>query len=377
MSKVFLRALVPVAVVACVLSPTPASAQSETIEYYGLDALGSVRAIFDPQGNVVGRMDYGPFGENLRAAIKFPTEQFAQLARDAESGQDYAHARNYSAGSARMNRVDPVYAGLFQPQLWNRYAYSINNPLSYVDRTGMSPESGRLASDFCDAEFSMDDCGGGEMLPSMFGLGFGRAYAGALNLGFNPGMSSTVWQGLLEHTLAVADALSQSSTNSASAGSVTTEITGVRLADGITVANEPFAQLAGNIAATTGPVVPIAGAAVLFTGGATVGMAGAALVGSGEAISLGRIIMTNRGAGQIIGWGSGQTSLGELTAMTQNLTGEAVKQMARRGLTLEHVKELAIKYGNALEAPAKRAGNAILRGRYDLMERIQRLWPRR
>jgi hypothetical protein len=88
-----------------ILVATPAAtfAQSETIEYYGLDALGSVRAIFDQQGNVVARMDYGPFGENLRAAIKFPTEQFAQLSRDAENGQDYAEARNYSAGTGRFS----------------------------------------------------------------------------------------------------------------------------------------------------------------------------------------------------------------------------------------------------------------------------------
>jgi hypothetical protein len=54
--------------------PSVAFAQSENVEYYGLDALGSVRVIFDQQGNVVDRMDYDPFGENLRAAIKFPTE---------------------------------------------------------------------------------------------------------------------------------------------------------------------------------------------------------------------------------------------------------------------------------------------------------------
>ena len=37
--------------------PSAAVAQSETIEYYGLDALGSVRTIFDQQGNLVARMD--------------------------------------------------------------------------------------------------------------------------------------------------------------------------------------------------------------------------------------------------------------------------------------------------------------------------------
>ena len=130
-----LLALVSLAVIT---SPQLAFAQSETIEYYGLDALGSVRAIFDQQGTVVGRMDYGPFGETLRAAIKFPTEQFAQLVRDAESGQDYAEARNYSAGMGRFNRADPIYTGIFEPQRWNRYAYGLNSPLVQIDPAGLN-----------------------------------------------------------------------------------------------------------------------------------------------------------------------------------------------------------------------------------------------
>jgi RHS repeat-associated protein len=117
----------------------PAAAQSETIEYYGLDALGSVRVIFNAQGTVVDRMNYGPFGENLGAGVKFPAEMFAQLARDAESGQDYAQARNYSASTGRFNRVDPVYAGLFDPQKWNRFSYSLNAPLTYIDPKGQNP----------------------------------------------------------------------------------------------------------------------------------------------------------------------------------------------------------------------------------------------
>jgi RHS repeat-associated protein len=125
------------------LEATSAAAQTETIEYYGLDALGSVRVIVDPNGQPIDRMDYGPFGENLKASIKMAFEQYAQLARDAETGQDYAQARNYSPSTGRFNRVDPVYAGVFDPQRWNRYSYALNSPLTWTDASGLNAFKGK------------------------------------------------------------------------------------------------------------------------------------------------------------------------------------------------------------------------------------------
>ena len=42
---------------------------AESIEYYGLDAIGSVRVVFDSSGTILGRMDYGPFGPERRPAL--------------------------------------------------------------------------------------------------------------------------------------------------------------------------------------------------------------------------------------------------------------------------------------------------------------------
>ena len=47
------------------LTPVGVSAHTEQIEYYALDAIGSVRVVFDASGAVIGRMDYAPFGEEL------------------------------------------------------------------------------------------------------------------------------------------------------------------------------------------------------------------------------------------------------------------------------------------------------------------------
>jgi Domain of unknown function (DUF4951) len=102
-----------------------------------------------------------------------------------------------------------------------------------------------------------------------------------------------------------------------------------------------------------------------------------AFAASAEAVTLGRIFLTPNAAGKsIIGWGFGQASLAVLRAGTQSLTRDAVRQMDRRGLTLELVRQIQQKYADALLLEAKHGGNAILQARYDLMTKIIDLWPR-
>jgi RHS repeat-associated protein len=114
----------------------------EIVEYYGTDAVGSVRVVFDTSGNVKARSDYLPFGEEWQAATPggpLPSQRFTGQQRDAEEGHDNFNARTYHTRAGRMTSVDPVYSGLFAPQRWNRYAYALNNPLAYADPTGLDP----------------------------------------------------------------------------------------------------------------------------------------------------------------------------------------------------------------------------------------------
>jgi RHS repeat-associated protein len=117
------------------LLPLPVAAQ-DVIEYYGVDALGSVRVVFDSAGNLINRMDYGPFGEQL-AGSGYSRRVYAQLFRDGETGQDYAEARMYASRLGRLSAPDPVFSRLHDPQRLNRYAYAMNNPHSFVDPTGL------------------------------------------------------------------------------------------------------------------------------------------------------------------------------------------------------------------------------------------------
>jgi hypothetical protein len=45
----------------------------------------------------------------------------------------------FQSRTGRFTAVDPVYAGLFNPQGWNRYSYALNSPLNYTDVTGLNP----------------------------------------------------------------------------------------------------------------------------------------------------------------------------------------------------------------------------------------------
>ena len=60
--------------------------------------------------------------------------------RDNETGLDFFGARYFSSVQGRFTSVDPGSLGkrhLINPQKWNRYSYTINNPLRYFDPDGM------------------------------------------------------------------------------------------------------------------------------------------------------------------------------------------------------------------------------------------------
>jgi len=132
-------------VLAVLMLPAPALAQTgQVVEYYHLDALGSVRVVTDQAGQVIARHDFLPFGEEWPAPQPTTKEKklFTGHERDAETGLDYFGARYYRPQVARFTTIDPVYTwgeNLADPQRWNRYAYARNNPLKFTDPDGRMP----------------------------------------------------------------------------------------------------------------------------------------------------------------------------------------------------------------------------------------------
>ena len=107
--------------------------------YYHTDPIGSVRAITDETGAVVIRHDYRPFGEDVQPLTGDPM-RFAGKELDEETGLQYFDARYYRNTWGRFTTVDPIIvaAAMTDPQQWNRYAYARNNPLKWVDPTGLT-----------------------------------------------------------------------------------------------------------------------------------------------------------------------------------------------------------------------------------------------
>ncbi|GIU81254.1 MAG: hypothetical protein KatS3mg006_0318 [Pyrinomonadaceae bacterium] len=131
------------------------------VSYLMSDHLGSPRVLTEQSGKVYSRRDFMPFGEEIRTLQR--TEQlgygadavrqkFTGYERDSESGLDFAQARYFHFGFGRFFSPDPILssASIVNPQSWNRYSYTLNNPLKFTDPTGMfvwSKELGGSAKD--------------------------------------------------------------------------------------------------------------------------------------------------------------------------------------------------------------------------------------
>ena len=115
-------------------SNAPAGATGNS--YYLADRLSN-RMITDTNGAFRGTQDHLPFGEEGGTTGVSETHRFTNYERDTESGTDYAVNRQLAMGTGRFMTPDPV-GGLFgAPQSFNRYAYTLNDPINLTDPFGL------------------------------------------------------------------------------------------------------------------------------------------------------------------------------------------------------------------------------------------------
>ena len=111
--------------------------QSGVVRYFLQDRL-STRVITDGSGNLVGREDHLPFGEDSGTGSgETEKHRFTSYERDSESGSDYAINRQYATSTGKFMRPDPVGGLFFAPQSFNRYAYAMNDPINLTDPLGL------------------------------------------------------------------------------------------------------------------------------------------------------------------------------------------------------------------------------------------------
>ena len=108
-----------------------------------LDRLGSATKI-----GYTG-VSFYPYGEDKGTPGANDNWKFATYLRDSATGLDYAMNRYYSSGIGRFLSPDPYVnsAGPSEPQSWNRYGYTRNDPVNRLDPNGL------------------EDCAPGDSLP--------------------------------------------------------------------------------------------------------------------------------------------------------------------------------------------------------------------
>ncbi|MFC1595387.1 RHS repeat-associated core domain-containing protein [Gemmatimonadota bacterium] len=108
--------------------------------YYTLtDHLGSVRSVVSTGGSAVAGYDYYPFGESIRS--EFTGNTYSRFMFQGKEFDDelnlnlyYFEARFYNPEIGRFASPDPVRQG------WSYYSFSGNNPIRFIDPTGLSAE---------------------------------------------------------------------------------------------------------------------------------------------------------------------------------------------------------------------------------------------
>jgi RHS repeat-associated protein len=104
------------------------------------DHLGSTSMVADASGTVVNELRYSAFGE-IRYQNGIPTTDYLYTGQrqEAEIGLYYYVARWYDPAIGRFIQADSVVPNPMSSKGFDRYSYSYNSPLIYLDPSGHRP----------------------------------------------------------------------------------------------------------------------------------------------------------------------------------------------------------------------------------------------
>ena len=110
--------------------------------------LGSILGSVNPSGELEARFQYGPWGEVLARDGPGATSQkrqFHGVDVDSLTGLGYYGARYYDKVTRSWTQADPLYrsipeTAMDEPRRMGLYSFNLQNPLRYIDPTGLDPE---------------------------------------------------------------------------------------------------------------------------------------------------------------------------------------------------------------------------------------------
>jgi RHS repeat-associated protein len=106
-----------------------------------------------------------PFGEELSSGLGLRSStpgyatsdtnrwKYGMLQRDAATGLDHSWFRKYESSSGRWTSPDPIQGG--DPQSQNKYAYAGNDPVNFVDPSGLCTFSNFLDAKTKGADYNL------------------------------------------------------------------------------------------------------------------------------------------------------------------------------------------------------------------------------
>jgi RHS repeat-associated protein len=120
-----------------------ATYQGNNVFYNHASWLGTEAARSDATGTLCETISSLPFGDAQQTSGTCSPSPvfFTGKERDTESGLDYFGARHYSSTMGRFMSPDPsqlYFADPTNPQSLNLYTYVVNNPLKFVDPSGLT-----------------------------------------------------------------------------------------------------------------------------------------------------------------------------------------------------------------------------------------------
>jgi RHS repeat-associated protein len=164
------------------------SGTSASLKYVLSDLQGTTRAVMNNNGSssaIVGRHDYLPLGEEIWAGIGLRTttqtyggtdairQKYGLTERDDVTGLDHTPWRKLESFSGRWTSPDPYTRSMTvsDPQSFNRYSYTQNDPVNVVDPAGLDKGDRDVGGDegkygTIDTEYvTVSDVDSGEMIP--------------------------------------------------------------------------------------------------------------------------------------------------------------------------------------------------------------------